>query len=78
MLCVELLINKTFYIHQSVHRDMIVKITNKMQLYKLIYYFKSALHVSGDIFAHHQKHLTFFTVSASVHPRCCRLVSWIN
>jgi len=44
-------------------------------LYRLIYYSKSALHVSGDVFAHHQEHLTVFTVSGSVHPSCCRLVS---
>jgi len=37
-------------------------------LYRLIYYSKSALHVSGDVFAHHQEHLTLFTVSGSVHP----------
>ena len=42
-------------------------------LHRLIYYSKSALHVSGDVFAHHQEHLTVFTVSGSVHPRCCRL-----
>jgi hypothetical protein len=30
-------------------------------LYRLIYYSKSALHVSGDVFAHHQEHLTVFT-----------------
>ena len=35
-------------------------------------------HVSGDVFAHHQEHLTVFTVSGSVHPSCCRLVSRIN
>jgi len=44
-------------------------------LYKLIYYSKSAVHVSGDVFAHHQEHLTVFTVSGGVHPSCCRLVS---
>ena len=44
-------------------------------LYRLIYYSKSALHVSGDVFAHHQEHLTVFTVSGSVHPSCCRMVS---
>jgi hypothetical protein len=57
-----------------------VKITNKIQLYRLIYYSKSALHVSGDIFAHHQEHLTVFTVSGNVHPSCCRLVpaDWIQ
>jgi hypothetical protein len=43
-------------------------------LYRLIYYSKSALHVSGDVFAHQQEHLTVFTVSGSVHPSCCRLV----
>jgi len=30
-----------------------------MQLYRFIYYSYSALHVSGDVFAHHQEHLTF-------------------
>jgi hypothetical protein len=41
-------------------------------LYRLIYYSKSALHVSGDVFAQHQENLTVFTVSGSVHPSCCR------
>ena len=45
-----------------------MKVTNKMQLYRLIYYSYSALHVSGDVFAHHQEHLTVFTASVSVHP----------
>jgi len=48
-----------------------------MQLYRFIYYSWSALHVSGDVFAHHQEHLTVFTASGSVHPSCCRLVSWM-
>jgi hypothetical protein len=43
-------------------------------LYRLIYYSKSALHVSGDVFTHHQKHLTVFTVSGSVHASCCQPV----
>jgi len=47
-------------------------------LYRLIYYSKSALHVSGDVFAHHHKHLTVFTVSGSVHPSCCRLAAGSN
>jgi len=45
-------------------------------LYRLICYSKSALHVSGDVFAHHQEHLTVFTVSGSVHPSFCRLRVW--
>jgi hypothetical protein len=56
----------------------VMKVTNKMQLYRLIYYSKSALHVSGKVFAHHQEHLTVFTVSGSVHPSSCRLVSWMS
>jgi hypothetical protein len=40
----------------------------------VIYYSKSALHVLGNVFAHHQENLTVFTVSGSVHPSCCRLV----
>jgi len=32
-------------------------------LYRLIYYSKSALHVSGHVFAHHQEYMTVFTVS---------------
>jgi hypothetical protein len=39
----------------------IMKITNKMQLYGLIHYSKSTLHVSSDVFAHHQEHLIVFT-----------------
>jgi len=37
-------------------------------LYRLIYYSKSALRVSSDVFAHHQEHLTVFTVPGSAHP----------
>jgi len=62
-------------VHESVHRDTVMKVTNKMQLYRLIYYSWSALLVSGDVFTHHQEHLTVFTVSGSIHPSCCRLVS---
>jgi hypothetical protein len=64
--------------HESVHRDTIMKVTNKMQQYRLIYYSQSALHVSGDVFVHHQENLTVFTTSGSIHPSCCRLVSWMS
>jgi hypothetical protein len=56
-------------------------------LYTLICCSKSALHVSGDVFAHHQEQLTVFTLSGNVYPSCCRLVShsgrqsaaaWVN
>jgi len=39
-----------------------------MELYRLIYYFQSGLHVSGDVFAHHQEYLTAFTASGSIQP----------
>jgi hypothetical protein len=45
-------------VNESVHRDIVTKTTNKMQLCRLIYYSFSTLHVSGDIFAHRQEHLT--------------------
>jgi len=54
-----------------------MKVNNKMQLYSLIYYSQSALHVSSDVFAHHQEKLTVFTVSDVIHPDRCRLVSWM-
>jgi hypothetical protein len=47
-------------------------------LNRIIYYSKSAVHVSADVFAHHQKHLTVFTLSGSVHPSCCRLTAGSN
>jgi hypothetical protein len=36
-------------------------------LYRFIYYSKSALHVLGDVFDHHQEYLPTFTVSGSVN-----------
>jgi hypothetical protein len=52
-------------VHEYVHCDMIMKVTKKMQLYRLIYYSQSALRVLGDVFAHHQEHLTVFTASGN-------------
>ena len=67
-----------FDVHETVQPDIIMKVTNKMQLYRLSYYSLSALHVSGDVFAHHQEHLTVFKASGSIHTSCCRLVSWMS
>jgi len=50
--------------------------TNKMQLCRIIYYSLAALHVSSDIFAHHQQHLNCITASGITHVCHCRLVSW--
>jgi hypothetical protein len=63
---------------KNVLLKLITNTTNKMQLYRLIYYFKSALHVSGDVFAHHHEHLTLFTASGNIHQCRCQLVSCIN
>jgi hypothetical protein len=64
----------------TVSEELAYSYENNQQdaLYRLIYYSKSALHVLGDVFAHHQEHLSVFTVSGSVHPSCCRQVSWMS
>jgi len=36
----------------------------------------TALHISSDIFAHRQEHLTCVTASGITHVCRCRLVSW--
>jgi len=36
----------------------------------------SALHVSGDVFTHHQAHLTVFTVSGFSNDELIRDTSW--
>ena len=41
--------------------------TKKLQIFGLFICTQSALHVSGDIFAHHQEHLTVFTAYDTVH-----------
>ena len=69
-----------FVSQQRTHKEFYVNYENNQQdaLYRLIYYSKSALHVSGDVFAHHQEHLTVFTISGSVFPSCCRLAAGSN
>jgi hypothetical protein len=47
------------------------EINQRDALYRLIYYSKSAVHVSGDVFTHHQEHLTVLAVSGSVYPSSC-------
>jgi len=36
----------------------------------------AALHISKNIFSHHQEHLNCITVSDITHVCRCRLVSW--
>ena len=44
--------------------------TKKMQPCRIIYYSLTALHVSSNIFAHHQEHLNCITVSGIKVSRC--------
>jgi hypothetical protein len=67
----EIALECIFDVHKSVHRDT-TENNQQYTLYRLINYSELAVYVSGDDFAHHQKHLTLFTVSGSVHPSCCR------
>jgi hypothetical protein len=46
-------------------------------LYRLIYYSKSTLHVSGDVFAHRQERLTVFTESG-VSKRHQPVATWVK
>ena len=50
-------------VHVSVHRNITIN---------------DGQHVSGDVFAHHQEHVTVFTASGTVHRYCCRLVPWMR
>ena len=49
------------------------KMTNKMRLCRIIYYSLAALHVSSDVFAHHQEHLNCITASGITHLCLCQL-----
>jgi hypothetical protein len=51
------------------NESYIYKYENNQQgaLYILIYCSKSAVRISGDVFAHHQEHFTVFTISGSVY-----------
>jgi hypothetical protein len=52
-----------------------MKMTNKMQLCRIIYYSLAALLVSSDIFAHHQEHLNCTTASGITHVCRYRLAA---
>ena len=45
------------------------------QLFRLLIFFNSSLHVSGDIFAHPQEHfLAVYTAFGTMYRHCCRSV----
>ena len=49
-----------------------------MQLFWQIYLFLISSTCVGDVYAHHQEHLTVFTASDIVHRYCYWLVSWMR
>jgi len=51
------------------------KMTNKMQLCRIIYYPLAVLHVSSDIFPHHQEHLNCITASVITYVCRCQLAA---
>jgi hypothetical protein len=53
-----------------------MKLTNKIQLCRIIYNSLAALHVSSSIFSHYQEHLNYITAFGITHVCRCRLVSW--
>jgi len=69
--------SQQLHFHVSVHQDIIyTKMTNKMpQVCGIIYYSLAALHVSSDIFAHHQEHLNCITASGITHVCRCQLAA---
>jgi len=56
------------------------KMANKMQLCRIIYCSLTALHVSSDIFAHHQEHLnciySFWYYSHASFPAGIEAITW--
>ena len=48
----------------------LIAVDNQQDATILFYLLYSALHVSGDVFAHYQEHITVNTASGNVH-RCC-------
>jgi len=52
-----------------------MKMTNKMQLCRIIYYSLATLRVSSDNFAHHQEHLNGITASGITHVCRCQLAA---
>jgi len=63
------------YFYTQLKRLQYTKMTKKMQLYRIIYYSLAAVHVSSDIFAHHQEDLHCITASGITHVCRCRLAA---
>jgi hypothetical protein len=60
-----------FYIHMSVHRNIIPNYSQQNATFLDLFIFTNALHVSGGSSAHHQEHTTVQTASGIVNQYCC-------
>jgi len=61
-----------FQAHVNYREVQYTKMTNKMQLCRIIYCSLAALHVSSDIFVHHHEHLNCITAAGVIHVSRCR------
>ena len=56
-----IILTHEFYVRVSVHRSInVIDDQKDATIFGLFIYSQSALHVLGDVFAHHQEHLTVF------------------
>jgi len=60
------------------HDTIVKKMTNKMQLCRIIYCSLTALRISSDIIAHNQEHLNCNYSFWFIHVYRCRLLSWLG
>jgi hypothetical protein len=64
--------NKThiFYIHTTVHCNIIPHYSQQDANFPDLFTFTDALHVSGGSTVHHQEHITVHTASGIVNQYC--------
>jgi hypothetical protein len=65
------LIQYTFDIHMSVHRNIIPNFNQLDAMFLGLFIFTDNLHVSGGSSAHHQEHITVHTASGIANQYCC-------
>ena len=76
--CCLIFLSLALDIYGSMYHDTVfTKMTNKMQLCRIIYCSLTALHVSSNIFAHHQEHLNC-NYSFWFYSRHHRLLPWLS
>jgi len=63
-------INLIFYIHISVHRNIIQNYSQQDATFLDLFIFTNAVHFSGGSSAHHQEHMAVHTASGIVNQYC--------